>query len=252
LAGTAVLGRLAWQFGTLADIVQETPRVASLYFDLPGWSGHLAGQHVDVRLTAEDGYVAERSYSIASPPEDQRVALTVERLDDGEVSPYLVGELRLGDKLELRGPIGGFFVWRVGENRPLFLIGGGSGVVPLMAMLRHRDRMKSRTQARLLYSSRSQADIIYRAELDRLASAGDGLEVYHTLTREKPAGWNGFTRRVDQAMMQEVAWPKEQMPAVYICGPTTFVEAAASLLVSMGYPPISIKTERFGATGGSS
>jgi ferredoxin-NADP reductase len=252
LAGTAVLGRLAWQFGTLADIVQETPRVASLYFDLPGWSGHLAGQHVDVRLTAEDGYVAERSYSIASPPEDQRVALTVERLDDGEVSPYLVGELRLGDKLELRGPIGGFFVWRVGENRPLFLIGGGSGVVPLMAMLRHRDRMKSRTQARLLYSSRSQADIIYRAELDRLASAGDGLEVYHTLTREKPAGWKGFTRRVDQAMMQEVAWPKEQMPAVYICGPTTFVEAAASLLVSMGYPPISIKTERFGATGGSS
>ena len=252
MAGTAVLGRLAWQFGTLADIVQETPRVASLYLDMPGWSGHLAGQHVDVRLTAEDGYVAERSYSIASPPEDQRVALTVERLDEGEVSPYLVGELRLGDKLELRGPIGGFFVWRVGENRPLFLIGGGSGIVPLMAMLRHRDRMKSSTPARLLYSSRSQADIIYRAELDRLASARDGLEVYHTLTREKPAGWTGFTRRVDQAMMQEVAWPKEQMPTVYICGPTTFVEAAASLLVSMGYPPISIKTERFGATGGSS
>jgi len=251
VAGTALLGRLTWQFGTLADVVQETPRVASLYFDIPEWRGHLAGQHVDVRLTAEDGYVAERSYSIASPPEDPRVALTVERLDEGEVSPYLVGELRLGDKLELRGPIGGFFVWRVGEDRPLFLIGGGSGVVPLMAMLRHRERMRSKTPARLLYSSRTQADIIYRAELDRLATAGDGLSVYHTLTREKPDGWKGFTRRVDQAMMREVAWPKEEMPAVFICGPTTFVEAAASLLVSMGYPPISIKTERFGATGGT-
>jgi ferredoxin-NADP reductase len=251
VAGTAVLGRLTWQFGTLADVVQETPRVASLYLDIPEWRGHLAGQHVDVRLTAEDGYVAERSYSIASPPEDPRVALTVERLDDGEVSPYLVGELRLGDKLELRGPIGGFFVWRVGEHRPLFLIGGGSGVVPLMAMLRHRERMRSTTPARLLYSSRTQADIIYRAELDRLATARDGLQVYHTLTREKPDGWKGFTRRVDQAMMQEVAWPVEEMPAVFICGPTTFVEAAASLLVSMGYPPISIKTERFGATGGT-
>jgi ferredoxin-NADP reductase len=245
-------GPLLWQFGTLADIVQETPRVASLYFDIPEWQGHLAGQHVDVRLTADDGYVAERSYSIATPPEDRRVALTVERLEDGEVSPYLVGELRLGDKLELRGPIGGFFVWRAGDNRPLFLIGGGSGVVPLMAMLRHRERMNSKAPARLLYSSRTFADIIYHEELDRLAAAGDGIEVFHTLTREKPQGWKGFTRRVDQAMMQEVAWPKEQMPAVYICGPTTFVEAAASLLVTMGYPPISIKTERFGATGGSS
>jgi ferredoxin-NADP reductase len=245
-------GPLLWQFGTLADIVQETPRVASLYFDIPEWQGHLAGQHVDVRLTADDGYVAERSYSIATPPEDRRVALTVERLEDGEVSPYLVGELRLGDKLELRGPIGGFFVWRAGDNRPLFLIGGGSGVVPLMAMLRHRERMNSKAPARLLYSSRTFADIIYHEELDRLATAGDGIEVFHTLTREKPQGWKGFTRRVDQAMMQEVAWPKEQMPAVYICGPTTFVEAAASLLVTMGYPPISIKTERFGATGGSS
>ena len=251
MAGTALLGRLAWQFGTLADIVQETPRVASLYFDIPEWQGHLAGQHVDIRLTADDGYVAERSYSIASPPEDRRVALTVERLEDGEVSPYLVGELRLGDKLELRGPIGGYFVWRTGEDRPLFLIGGGSGVVPLMAMLRHRERMKSKAPTRLLYSSRTLADIIYREELDGLASAVDGVAVYHTLTREKPEGWTGFTRRVDEAMMQEVAWPKEQMPAVYICGPTTFVEAAASLLVSMGYPPLSIKTERFGATGGS-
>lgn len=244
-------GSLKWQFGTLGEIVEETPRVASLYFDVPEWQGHLAGQHVDVRLTAEDGYVAERSYSIASAPEEARVALTVERLDDGEVSPYLVGELRVGDRLELRGPIGGFFVWRADDKRPLFLIAGGSGVVPLMAMLRHRAKAKGEAPTRLLYSSRTLSDVIYREELDRLASAGDGVAVYHTLTREKPEGWKGFTRRVDQAMMQEVAWPTEQMPAVYICGPTTFVEAAASLLVSMGYPPISIKTERFGATGGS-
>ncbi|HEV2141855.1 MAG TPA: ferredoxin reductase [Candidatus Dormibacteraeota bacterium] len=244
-------GPLKWQFGTLAEIVQETPRVASLYFDVPEWQGHLAGQHVDVRLTAEDGYVAERSYSIASAPEEARVALTVERLDDGEVSPYLVGELRVGDRLELRGPIGGFFVWSADDKRPLFLIAGGSGVVPLMAMLRHRAKARGEAPTRLLYSSRTLSDVIYREELDRLASAGDGVAVYHTLTREKPEGWKGFTRRVDQAMMHEVAWPTEQMPAVYICGPTTFVEAAASLLVSMGYPPISIKTERFGATGGS-
>ena len=253
MARAALLGRLSaplrWPLGTLAEIVNETPRVASLYFDVPEWQGHLAGQHVDVRLTAEDGYVAERSYSIASPPEEPRVALTVERLDEGEVSPYLVGELGVGDMLELRGPIGGFFVWNATDERPLLLIAGGSGVVPLMAMLRHRKNANGKAPARLLYSSRTVADIIYRAELDRLA--GDGLAVYHTLTREKPEGWSGFTRRVDQAMMQEVAWPKEQMPAVYICGPTTFVEAAASLLVAMGYAPATIKTERFGATGGS-
>ena len=205
---------------------------------------------MDVRLTAEDGYVAERSYSVASPPDDARVALTVERLDDGEVSPYLVGELRVGDKLELRGPIGGFFVWQSDDRRPLFLVAGGSGVVPLMAMLRHRARARSKTPARLLYSSRTLADVIYRGELDRLADVGDGLELFHTLTREKPAGWKGYTRRVDQAMMQEVAWPQDRMPAVFICGPTTFVEATATLLVSMGYPATTIKTERFGATGG--
>ena len=251
MARAAVLGRLTWIFGTLAEIVTETPRVASLYFDVPDWPGHLAGQHVDVRLTAEDGYVAERSYSIASPPEDARVALTVERLDDGEVSPYLVGELRVGDKLELRGPIGGYFVWRSDDERPLLLVAGGSGVVPLMAMLRHRAKAQGKAPVRLLFSSRTEADIIYRDELERLGAAGDSLAVFHTLTREKPAGWNGYTRRIDEAMVREVAWPKEQSPAVFICGPTSFVEAAASLLVAMGYPPISIKTERFGATGGS-
>jgi ferredoxin-NADP reductase len=250
LARATVLGRLTWELGELVELVQETPRVASLYLNIPDWPGHLAGQHVDVRLTAEDGYVAERSYSIASPPEDRWLSLTVERLDDGEVSPYLVGELKVGDKLELRGPIGGYFVWRAGEDTPLLLVGGGSGVVPLMAMLRHRARATRKTPARLLYSSRTLADVIYRGELERLVSAGDGLSVFHTLTREKPAGWTGFTRRVDEAMVSEVAWPKEQMPAVFICGPTSFVEAAASLLVTMGYPPLSIKTERFGATGG--
>ncbi len=237
--------------GELVELVHETPRVASLYFNVPMWPGHLAGQHVDIRLTAEDGYQAERSYSIASPPEDRWVALTVERLDDGEVSPYLVGELKMGDKLELRGPIGGYFVWRGGDDRPLLLVAGGSGVVPLMAMLRHRSSMPHKTPTRLLLSSRSFDDIIYREELDRLVAAEDGLYVYHTLTRDQPAGWTGYRRRIDAAMVKDVAWPKDQMPAAYVCGPTPFVEAAANLLVAMDYDPSWIKTERFGATGGS-
>ena len=253
MARAAVLGRLGalrWQLGTVAEIVAETPRVSSLLFDVPEWPGHLAGQHVDVRLTAEDGYQAERSYSIASAPEDRRLALTVERLDDGEVSTYLVGELRVGDRLELRGPIGGYFVWRNDDPRPSLLIGGGSGVVPLMSMLRHRARGGGKAPARLLFSSRTLGDVIYRQELDRLASAGDGLAVFHTLTRDKPAGWTGYTRRLDEAMVREVAWPLEQSPQVFICGPTSFVESAASLLVGMGHDPRAIKTERFGATGG--
>jgi ferredoxin-NADP reductase len=223
--------------------------VSSLYFDVPGWPGHLAGQHVDVRLTAEDGYQAERSYSIASPPGDPRLALTVERLEDGEVSPYLVGELRPGDRLELRGPIGGYFVWRGDDDRPLVLLAGGSGVVPLMSMLRHRARTNSRTPARLLVSSRTLGDVIYRTELDRLGAARDGLDVVHTLTREKPAGWSGYTRRIDEAMLEEVAPPADDGPSVFVCGPTPFVEAAASLLVGLGHDPRAIKTERFGATG---
>jgi ferredoxin-NADP reductase len=250
VARAAVLGRLAWQLGEVAELVQETPRVSSLVLNMPDWPGHLAGQHVDVRVTADDGYQAERSYSIASPPEDPRLAITVERLDDGEVSPYLVGEVRVGDKVELRGPIGGYFVWRSGDDRPLLLVAGGSGVVPLMAMIRHRAATNSKTPTRLLYSSRSQDDIIYRAELERLASHGDGLTVAHTLTRMQPAGWRGYARRIDRAMLDEVAWPKERMPLVYVCGPTPMVESAASLLVDMDYGPASIKTERFGATGG--
>jgi ferredoxin-NADP reductase len=218
--------------------------------DVPGWPGHLAGQHVDVRLTADDGYQAQRSYSIASAPEDRRLALTVERLDDGEVSPYLVGELRVGDQVELRGPIGGYFVWEGGDARPLMLIAGGSGIVPLMAMLRHRESAGSKTPVHLLYSSRTLEDIIYRTELDRLSAADHDLKVAHTLTRNQPATWNGYARRIDRDMLNDVAWPAAQNPCVFICGPTSFVETAASLLVDAGYPPTSIKTERFGATGG--
>jgi len=230
--------------------VRETPRVSSLYLHVPDWAGHFAGQHIDVRLTAGDGYQAERSYSIASAPEEARLEITVERLDDGEVSPYLVGELMVGDKLEFRGPIGGHFVWQAGDDRPLLLVAGGSGVVPLMAMLRHREKAQRKPPARLLYSSRTLADIIYRAELERLEAAGDGLVVQHTLTREKPTGWTGYTRRIDGAMVKDVAWPRVETPAVFVCGPTAFVEAAADLLVASGYDPLWVKTERFGATGG--
>ena len=216
----------------------------------PDWPGHLAGQHVDVRLTAGDGYQAQRSYSIASAPEDMGLTITVERLEDGEVSPYLVGEVRVGDKIELRGPIGGYFVWRADDQRPLLLVAGGSGVVPLMAMLRHRFATGSHVPTRLLYSSRSVDDIIYRDELERLASSGDGFTVAHALTRTQPSGWKGYARRIDREMLRDVAWPKEQTPIAYICGPTSFVEAAANLLVESGYDASWIKTERFGATGG--
>jgi ferredoxin-NADP reductase len=235
----------------VAELVQETPKVASLLMDVPGWNGHLAGQHVDVRLTADDGYQAQRSYSIASAPEDARLAITVERLDDGEVSPYLVGEVRKGDKVELRGPIGGYFVWSATETRPLLLVGGGSGVVPLMAMLRHRAHAGSRSPARLLYSSRTFEDVIYREELDRLGAAKTGLDVFHTLTRTQPAGWKGYSRRIDRAMLAEVTWPTQQQPLVFVCGPTPMVESVAGLLVEMGYDPSWVKTERFGATGGA-
>jgi ferredoxin-NADP reductase len=246
-----------WQLGNVTELVQETPRVGTLRLQVPDWPGHLAGQHVDVRLTADDGYQAQRSYSIASAPEDPRLAITVERLEDGEVSPYLVGELKVGDKVELRGPIGGYFVWNpsaASSNeviaRPLLLIAGGSGVVPLMAMLRHREATGSKAPARLLYSSRTFEDIIYKDELDRLTSSGDGMKVVHTLTRSQPSGWKGYERRIDREMVREVAWPAEQEPAVFVCGPTAFVETAADLLVEFGYGPGLIKTERFGATGG--
>jgi ferredoxin-NADP reductase len=243
------LGRLSWRLARVAEVRPETSRVASLALDVPGWDGHLAGQHVDLRLTAEDGYQAERSYSIASAPDSQRVELTVERLDDGEVSPYLAGELREGDRFELRGPIGGYFVWEPGLGGPLLLVAGGSGVVPLMAMLRHRAVSGSRVPTRLLYSSRTLEDIIFREELERLAAAGDGLTVTHTLTRAQPPGWRGYARRVDAAMLEEVGWRPEEQPLAYVCGPTRLVEAVASDLVALGHDPARVRTERFGPTG---
>ncbi len=241
---------ISWRIGEVAEITPETQRVSSIAIDVPDWPGHLAGQHVDVRLTAPDGYQAERSYSIATAPEQKRVTITVERLDDGEVSPYLVGELRAQDKIELRGPIGGYFVWRAPGDRPLLLIAGGSGVVPLMAMIRHRAAAGDKTPVRLLYSSRTFEDVIYREELEQLSASDGSLDVRHALTRSHPDGWRGYTRRLDRQMIDDVAWPAQPAPAVFICGPTAFVEAAASLLLEHGYEPRWIKTERFGATGG--
>ncbi|MEA2586330.1 MAG: hypothetical protein QOF33_4415 [Thermomicrobiales bacterium] len=251
MAGTAVLGRLSWRLADIVESVDETPRTKTLVLAVPGWPGHRPGQHVDVRLTAEDGYQAQRSYSIASAPAGERVELTVERLDDGEVSPYLTDELRTGDKLEVRGPIGGYFTWDVADGGPLLLVGGGSGVVPLMAMLRHRASIGSPVPTRLLFSSRSFEEIIYREELTRLAAADDGLEVIHTLTRAQPSDWTGYRRRIDEAMLAEVAWSPAARPLVYICGPTRLVETVASTLVALGHEPARVKTERFGPTGGS-
>jgi ferredoxin-NADP reductase len=209
----------------------------------------VAGQHVDVRLTAEDGYQAQRSYSIASAPEDTRLALTVERIDDGEVSPYLVDELRTGDEIELRGPIGGHFTWRVAQGGPLLLVAGGSGLVPLMAMLRHRAAQGSTVDTRLLVSSRAWDDVLYREELGELAG-GKGVAIHHTLTRDAPEGWTGWTRRVDAEMLTAVGPVPAEEPRIYVCGPTPFVERAADLLVELGHPPAAIHAERFGPTGG--
>jgi ferredoxin-NADP reductase len=249
VARAALPRRLTWQTGTVAQIVEETARTKSLVLDVPDWPGHRAGQHLDVRLTAEDGYQAERSYSIASAPEDNYVVITVERIEDGEVSPYLTEELRTGDGLELRGPIGGYFVWEEKLGGPLLLIAGGSGIVPLRAMLRHRLSTGSDVPVRALYSSRSLADVIYREELMRMVD-DNGLDIRFTLTRQQPAGWRGYGRRIDAPLLAEVAFASDDNPRVYICGPTSFVETAASTLVELGHDPLTIRTERFGPTGG--
>ena len=250
MARTAVLGRLNWKLGEVVELIDETPRVRSIALDVPEWPGHRAGQHVDVRLTAEDGNQAQRSYSVASTPDQNRLMLTVERLSDGEVSPYLVDELRPGDVIELRGPIGGYFVWEARIGGPLLLVAGGSGIVPLMAMLRHRAASGSTESARLIYSSRSFEDIIFREELERLSARSDGVEVIHTLTRSQPPGWSGYARRIDAQMLADSAFPPASRPVTYICGPTSFVEAAARALVVLGHEAKRIRTERFGPTGG--
>jgi ferredoxin-NADP reductase len=230
MAGTAVRGRLSWQVATVAAVSDETARVRTIVLDLPDWRGH------------EDGYAAERSYSIASATAEP-VAITVERLEDGEVSPYLTRELRPGDQMEIRGPIGNWFTWGPEDGGPLLLIAGGSGVVPLRAILRRRERSGNTVPARMLYSSRSLEDVIYREELDKYRGSA---EVRYTLTRRQPAGWGGFAGRVDDAMLARVAWPASQRPLAFICGPTPFVEAVAELLVARHYPESRVKTERFG------
>ena len=241
--------RVAWREAEVRRVLPETADAVTLQFDVPGWPGHRAGQHVDIRLTAEDGYQAQRSYSIASAPEQPGLALTIERLDDGEVSPYLVEDVRPGDRLELRGPIGGWFTWDSADGGPLLLIAGGSGLVPLMAMLRHRRLAGSDAETRLLLSARSAGDVLYAAELEAVAGE-PGVTVAQTYTRRAPEGWSGYTRRVDRAMLEEVAWPPAARPQAFVCGPTAFVEAVADALVALGHDPDRIRTERFGATGG--
>lgn len=243
---------ITWQIAIVKAIKPETPRVKTFTLTLPRWAAYLAGQHFDVRLTAPDGYQAERSYSVASEPERRgEIDLTVERLEDGEVSSYMHDVLVVGDQIEVRGPIGGYFVWDVDLGGPLLLIAGGSGIVPLMAMLRHRHLANSRVPTRLLYSARALDEVIYADELEQL-SHGDGApEVIYTFTRTPPPDWNGYARRIDRLMLSEVARPLNEPPLAYICGPTPFVEVAANGLLEIGIAPNRIRTERFGPTGGT-
>ncbi len=241
---------LEWQIATVTNIKQETRRAKTFTLRLPDWVPHHAGQHYDLRLTAPDGYQAQRSYSVASEPERSgEVDLTIERIDDGEVSPYMHDIIVVGDKVEMRGPIGGYFVWDSTLGGPLLLVAGGSGIVPLMAMARHRAAAGSKVPARLLISSRAREDAIYFDELQMLNSKKDGFEVFHTFTRVTPPNWNGYARRIDREMIAQVARPLGRAPLVFVCGPTAMVESAANALVQIGIPPNRIKTERFGPTG---
>jgi ferredoxin-NADP reductase len=252
-ASASRLPLLRWQIATVTAIKPETPKVKTFTLALPEWMKHQPGQHYDVRLTAPDGYQAQRSYSAASEPEREgELDLTVELLEDGEVSSYMHGVLVPGDLVELRGPIGGYFVWQAGLGGPLLLVAGGSGIVPLMCMLRHRAVAGSAVPTRLLFSSRSFEDVIYREELEALQSAGTGLEVFHTLTRSQPPGWTGYSRRIDDQMLRKVAVPLGPGSKVYVCGPTPMVESVADSLVRIGIHPAQIRTERFGPTGGTS
>ncbi len=240
--------RLSWREAVVREVVAETPRARTVVLDVEGWSGHRAGQHVDVRLTAEDGYQAQRSYSIASAPEHDALELCVELVDDGEVSPYLVLELRAGDVFEVRGPVGGHFTWSADEGGPLLLLAGGSGLVPLMAMLRHRAARASTAEVHVLLSARSPEDELFATELDALQPRA-GLHVTRTYTRVAPPGWAGFARRLDAEMLTAAGPSPASGARVFACGPTAFVETALDLLVAAGHPPRRIHAERFGPTG---
>ncbi|MGW4487554.1 ferredoxin reductase [Amycolatopsis sp. NPDC004368] len=243
MAGTAVSGRLAWRVAHLAEIRQETATSRTLVFDVPGWPGHLAGQHVDVRLTAADGYTAQRSYSLAAPSDGDRVELTVQRVPGGEVSEHLTGPYAVGDPVEIRGPIGGWFVWRPTDPAPVLLVAGGAGVVPLMAMIRARRAAGSRALFRLVYSVRTPADVYYADELRKPYA---GLDVTYVYTRELPEGAPGIPRRLSVATLNTASWPADFGPTAFVCGPTGFVETVADILLALGHSPHSIKTERFG------
>jgi ferredoxin-NADP reductase len=250
MARAAVLGRLTWEVGTVTALRDETSTARTIALDLPDWRGHLAGQHVDVRLTAEDGYSAQRSYSIASAPDGNKLELTVQRLPDGEVSSYLAGDLQVGYPLELRGPIGGWFVWEPASPGPVLLVAGGSGIVPLMSMIRSRAAAGSHAPFQLLYSVRGPADALYAAELLQRQRAADGLRADYVYTRTVPEGWPHPPGRLSAAVLAELTRGDGNDTAVFVCGPNGFVEAAANLLIAAGYQPGAIKTERFGPSGG--
>jgi ferredoxin-NADP reductase len=250
MARTALLGRLTWQVGTIAEIRAETPTATTLVLNVPEWMTHLAGQHVDVRLTAPDGYSTQRSYSIASAPDEGMIEITIQRVPDGEVSSYLVGIAQIGDEIELRGPIGGYFAWEPTNPAPVLLVGGGSGIVPLMAMIRTRGGLNSRTPFRLIYSVRTPTDAIYADELRRRVRDDQGLDVAYAYTRQVPDGWPGTVGRIDAARLVHDGFPGSLDPAVFVCGPTPFVEAVANVLVDQGHAPGNVRTERFGPTGG--
>jgi ferredoxin-NADP reductase len=240
---------VTWQIATVGAIRDETPQVKSFRLDVPAWPGHRPGQHLDLRLTAEDGYQAQRSYSIASAPAAGAVDITVELVADGEVSPFMHQVVTVGDRLELRGPIGGYFVWDGSSPDPVLLVAGGSGVVPLMAMVRHRATIGASVPTTLLYSSRTAEDVIYRSELDSFATTSPGLRVVHTLTRSQPASWTGYRRRVDREMLADVIDGNRSSLQVFVCGPTPLVESVAENLVGLGLPPARVRTERFGPSG---
>jgi ferredoxin-NADP reductase len=240
--------RRAWRAARLIERRTETASASTLVLEVPGWPGHLAGQHVDVRLTAPDGYQAARSYSLAAPSNGDRVEITVQRVADGEVSSYLADEARSGDSLEVRGPVGGWFVWRPEDNRPVLLVAGGSGVVPLMAMIRSRDGV-SPAPFRLIYSVRAPEDQIYHQELRRRATHDGGLDVRVIYTRSAPEGEQRPVGRISADDLVSHGWPADAEPTCYVCGPTAFVEAVSDLLVTLGHDPAKIKTERFGPSG---